>query len=82
VKPITLLTGRSFPNTVAVFTVGSNDTAFVPGQQRMAAAASAAGMTVTYWESPRGGHVLPALTDGLDEAFRVLYPRLGLAPPA
>lgn len=82
VKPITLLGGRTFPDTVAVFTVGSNDTAFIPGQQRMAAAASAAGMTVTYWESPNGGHVLPALTDGLDEAFRVLYPRLGLAPPA
>ncbi|WP_255409505.1 hypothetical protein [Cryobacterium sp. Y29] len=38
-------------------------------------------MTVTYWESPNGGHVLSALTDGLHEAFAVLYPRLGLAPP-
>ena len=81
VKPITLLAGRTFPDAFAVFTVGSNDTGFIPGQQRLADAASAAGMTVTYWESPNGGHVLPALTDGLDEAFRVLYPRLGLAPP-
>ncbi|MDJ0348006.1 alpha/beta fold hydrolase [Cryobacterium sp. PH29-G1] len=79
-KPLNLLAAKKFTDTVAVFTVGSNDTGFVPGQKRMAAAASAAGMTVTYWESPNGGHVLPALTDGLDEAFVVLYPRLGLAP--
>ncbi|GGL05582.1 esterase [Salinibacterium xinjiangense] len=80
IKPLNLLAARKFIDTVAVFTVGSNDTGFIPGQQRMAAAATAAGMTVTYWESPDGGHVLPALTDGLDEAFVVLYPRLGLAP--
>ena len=80
IKPLNLLAARKFTDTVAVFTVGSDDTGFIPGQQRMAAAATAAGMTVTYWESPNGGHVLPALTDGLDEAFVVLYPRLGLAP--
>ena len=81
VKPLNLLASKKFSDTVAIFTVGSNDAGFIPGQQRMASAASAAGMTVTYWESPNGGHVLPALTDGLDEAFVVLYPRLGLAPP-
>ena len=80
IKPLNLLAARKFTDTVAVFTVGSDDTGFIPGQQRMAAAATAAGMTVTYWESPNGGHVMPALTDGLDEAFVVLYPRLGLAP--
>ncbi|TFD13533.1 alpha/beta fold hydrolase [Cryobacterium sp. TMT1-2-2] len=80
IKPLNLLAARKFTDTVAVFTVGSNDTGFIPGQKRMAAAATAAGMTVTYWESPNGGHVLPALTDGLDEAFVVLYPRLKLAP--
>ncbi|MBG6214926.1 enterochelin esterase-like enzyme [Cryobacterium sp. CAN_C3] len=82
VKPINLLAAKRFPNTVAVFTVGSDDVGFIPGQKRMADAAAAAGMTVTYWESPNGGHVLPALTDGLDEAFVIMYPRLGLAPPA
>ena len=81
VKPLNLLASKKFSDTVAIFTVGSNDSGFIPGQKRMASAASAAGMTVTYWESPNGGHVLPALTDGLDEAFVVLYPRLGLAPP-
>ena len=81
VKPVNLLAARTFSDTVAVFTVGSNDAEFVEGQKRVAAEAAAAGMTTTYWESPDGGHVLPALTDGLDKAFDVLYPRLGLAPP-
>ncbi|TFD69306.1 hypothetical protein [Cryobacterium sp. Hb1] len=81
-KPLNnLLASKKFSDMVAVFTVGSNDAGFIPGQKRMASAASAAGMTVTYWQSPNDGHVLPALTDGLDEAFVVLYPRLGLAPP-
>lgn len=79
-KPVNLLAAHALPNTVGVFTVGSNDSAFIPGVRRVSAAAAAAGMKVTYWEAPNGGHVLPALTDGLDKAFEVLYPRLGLAP--
>ncbi|MBC7723485.1 MAG: esterase [Burkholderiaceae bacterium] len=79
VKPENLLAARKFSDTTAVFTVGSNDSNFIPGQKRMSAAAAAAGMSVTYWESPNGGHVLPALTDGLDEAFSIMYPRLGLS---
>jgi enterochelin esterase-like enzyme len=78
-KPVNLLANRHFTDAAAVFTVGSNDTAFIPGVKRVAAAAAAAGLAVTYWESPNGGHVLPALTDGLDKAFDVLYPRLGLS---
>lgn len=78
-KPINLLASSHLPQDMGVFTVGSNDTGFIQPVQRTADAARAAGMSVTYWESPNGGHVLPALTDGLDEAFRVLYPRLGLA---
>jgi S-formylglutathione hydrolase FrmB len=81
-KPVNLLAGHHYPGTVAVFTVGSNDTGFIPGQRFLAGAAKNAGMTVTYWETPNGGHVLPALTDGLDKAFEVLYPHLGLAPPS
>jgi len=38
----------------------------------LAGAAPKAGMAVTYWESPNGGHVLPALIDGLDKAFQVV----------
>ncbi|KFF59979.1 hypothetical protein JF66_07655 [Cryobacterium sp. MLB-32] len=80
-KPVTLLAAHPLPGTFGVFTVGSNDAAFIPGARRIFAAAQAAGMTATYWESPNGGHVLPALTDGLNKAFEVLYPHLGLAPP-
>ena len=81
-KPLTLLAAQPLPGTVGVFTVGSNDSGYIPGVKAVAAAAQAAGMTVTYWEAPNGGHVLPALTDGLDKAFEVLYPRLELAGPA
>lgn len=81
-KPLNLLAAHRLPNDFAVFTVGSNDTGFIPGQQRLADAARAAGMDVTYWESPNGGHVLPALTDGLGEGFDLLYPRLGLSAPS
>jgi len=77
-KPVNLLANRHFTGTTAVFTVGSNDAGFIPGTHRVAAAAEAAGMAVTYWESPNGGHVFPALTDGLDKAFEMLYPKLGL----
>ena len=80
-KPANLLAANLLPHTVGVFTVGSNDSAFIPGVRRVSAAAAAAGMAVTYWEAPNGGHVLPALTDGLDKAFEVLYPHLGLSPP-
>jgi enterochelin esterase-like enzyme len=78
-KPSNLLAAHRLPGDFAVFTVGSNDIGFIPGQQRLANAARAAGMAVTYWESPNGGHVLPALTDGLGKSFDLLYPRLGLS---
>jgi poly(3-hydroxybutyrate) depolymerase len=80
-KPVNLLAGRHYPNGFGVFTVGSNDAGFIPGVRRVADAAAAAGMTTTYWEAPNGGHVIPALPDGLDKAFEVLYPRLELSAP-
>jgi len=81
-KPVNLLAAHPLPGTMGIFTVGSNDAGYIPGVKRVAAAARAAGMSVTYYESPNGGHVLPALTDGLDKAFEVLYPHLELAGPA
>jgi hypothetical protein len=36
-------------------------------------------MTVDHFEIHGGGHGQKALTDGLEEGFRVLYPVLGLA---
>ncbi len=83
VKPENMLVKKQLPDTVGIFTVGSNDTTYIPGVKRMAAAATAAGMHSIYYESPNGGHVLPALTDGLTAGFKTLYPRLGLSegPP-
>jgi poly(3-hydroxybutyrate) depolymerase len=80
-KPVNLLAATKLPGTFGVFTVGSNDTAYIPGVQRTVAAAAAAGMNTTYYEVPNGGHVLPALTDGLKKGFELLYPRLGLTAP-
>lgn len=80
--PVTMLAHTRLPGTFGVFTIGSNDATFKPGVLRTVAAAEAAGMTVDYHEIPHGGHVLPALSDGLAYAFAQLYPRLGLAPPA
>lgn len=82
IKPENLLATRKLPGTFGVFTVGSNDLGYIPGVQRIAAAASAAGMSAVYYEVPNGGHVLPALTDGLAKGFSLLYPRLGLSEAA
>ena len=79
VKPENMLAARKIPGTFGVFTVGSNDTGYIPGVKRILAAAQAAGMQTVYYESPNGGHVLPALTDGLTAGFSALYPRLGLS---
>jgi hypothetical protein len=38
-------------------------------------------MTVTSYLVPHGGHIMPALADGLAKGFDLLYPRLGLSQP-
>lgn len=78
-KPINNMKGKQFPNTTAVFTVGSDDTTYVAAAKAVSAAARDAGMTVTYYEVPNGGHVGLALNAGLTKGFDVLYPRLGLS---
>ncbi|WGM22076.1 alpha/beta hydrolase-fold protein [Paenarthrobacter sp. OM7] len=78
-KPINIMKGKQFPDTTAVFTVGSDDVTYVAGAKAVSAAAQAAGMTVTYYEVPNGGHVGLALNAGLAKGFEVLYPRLGLS---
>jgi hypothetical protein len=70
-----------YPDTVAIFTVGENDPTYIPGAQRNADAAQAAGMQVTYFVVPGAGHVVDALNGGLEKGFEVLYPRLGLSAP-
>ncbi|MFJ4263067.1 alpha/beta hydrolase-fold protein [Paenarthrobacter nicotinovorans] len=78
-KPINIMKGKHFPDTTAVFTAGSDDLVYVAAAQAVSAAAQKAGMTVTYYEVPNGGHVGLALNAGLEKGFDVLYPRLGLS---
>ncbi|WP_164863433.1 esterase family protein [Agromyces sp. LHK192] len=83
VKPTSIMAQKGpYADTVAVFTVGGQDPGYIPGVQRNADAAKAAGMQVTYYEVPGAGHGGDALSGGLTEGFTILYPRLGLAPPA
>jgi len=79
--PAVILSQHSYPDTTAIFTVSTDDSAFMPGVKRVSAAAQAAGMHVTYGEVLNGGHVIGALNGGLDQGFAALYPRLALSPP-
>ncbi|MDY7542043.1 alpha/beta hydrolase [Cryobacterium sp. 5B3] len=79
-KPATLLGKSRYPDTMAVFTVGSEDSVMEPGLKDLSQTAKAAGVAVTYYEVPGEGHSLEALDGGLTEAFGVLASRLGLGP--
>ncbi len=81
VKPLNLLTAHHYPDTVGIFTVGSNDGMYRTEAKAVFTATTAAGWKTTYFEVPNGGHVLGALNGGLQEGYRVLYPRLGLSDP-
>lgn len=78
-KPLLQLAGHSYPNTVGIFTVGSNDFGYRQQALTVSAATKAAGWKTTYFEVPNGGHVLGALNGGLQEGYDVLYSRLGLS---
>jgi poly(3-hydroxybutyrate) depolymerase len=80
-KPLNQLAGRAYPDTVGIFTVGSNDGFYRRQAMTVSAATTAAGWKTTYFEVPNGGHVLGALNGGLREGYTVLYPRLGLSEP-
>jgi poly(3-hydroxybutyrate) depolymerase len=79
--PVNILKTGKYPDTTAIFTVGSNDYAYRKEAQTVSAAATAAGWKTTYFEVLNGGHVLGALNGGLAEGYAVLYPRLGLSQP-
>lgn len=78
-KPAVILAQHAYPDTVGIFTVSTDDSTYMPAAKRVSAAATAAGMQVTYFEIPHGGHGIGALNGGLEEGFAVLYPRLGLS---
>ncbi|WP_157000981.1 alpha/beta hydrolase [Agromyces laixinhei] len=82
VKPANIMAAKApYPDSVAVFTVGEGDSAFVGGTERLADAATAAAMQTTLFLVPGADHDVVALTGGLGKGFDVLAPRLGLAAP-
>ena len=72
----------SFAGHVAIFTVGSNDPLYIPRAEASAAVAREAGFETTKIIVPDADHVATALQKGIPAAYRVLFPHLGLAPPA
>ena len=82
-KPTSLLAANpgAYKLTTAIFTVGGNDSGFIPGAQRASDAAKAAGMNTTFFEVPGADHGVSAITGGLRKAFEILYPVLGLSAP-
>lgn len=83
VHPANIMAAQGpYADSTAVFAVGELDRAHLAGTERLADAATAAGMTTTFIVVPGADHGASALTGGLEEGFDVLYPRLGLeAPP-
>ncbi|MFE1665868.1 alpha/beta hydrolase [Microbacterium sp. P02] len=65
----------------AVFTAGSDDEEFGPGQERNARAARDAGFTVTFEKIPGAGHTGEALDQGLALSLDAMGKAWGLAPP-
>ena len=80
-RPLTVLSAHHYSDTVGIFTVGSNDGGYVAQAKTVEAAARLSGWKTTFFEVPNGGHVLGALNGGLQEGYRMLYPRLGLSDP-
>lgn len=72
----------SFAGHVAIFTVGANDPLYIPRAERSAAVAREAGFETRTFVIPDADHVVTALQKGIPEAYRALFPHLGLAPPA
>jgi enterochelin esterase-like enzyme len=79
--PVNIMATKKYPDTVGIFTVGSDDPQYKKSAQTVSAAATAAGWKVSYFEIPGGGHVASALSGGLADAYSILYPRLGLSQP-
>ncbi len=73
-QPLALLSaGAPFTDTHAIFAVGADDETFKPQQQKLQAAAGAAGMSTTYFEVPDSAHDWHtaglALTQAFDQTF-------------
>lgn len=77
VNPLDLMAAHRYPQLSGAFTVGANDDDYRPQQQRVHAAAQAAGMTVSYTEVA-GGHDWGAWRAGLEDSLDFLATRLGI----
>ena len=83
-KPSSLMATAApgtFDGHVAVFTWGSDDTTYGPGQAANAQAAQAAGFTTLSYVVQGAGHTGQALDAGLAWGIPALAPTLGLAAP-
>ncbi|MBC7518644.1 MAG: esterase [Microbacteriaceae bacterium] len=81
-KPVNILAAHQYTDMTAIFTIGSDDSHYLPQAKEVSAAAKASGWNVTYFEVPMGGHRAVAIKGGMTAGFDVLYPRLGLSDPA
>lgn len=80
-KPLNIMAGKHYPQTMAIFTYGAWDPAYATQAATVEAAARAAGMTTALRSVEGAGHDAAALDGGLRIGFELLYPRLGLAEP-
>ena len=77
VNPADVLKTRQFPELTGVFVAGAADDEYRPQQQRMFAAARAAGLNVRYYELP-GGHEGATWSAALEREMDWTGRRLGL----
>jgi enterochelin esterase-like enzyme len=78
-SPLHELASRSYAGSAGYVVVGTNDPAYRPQAQQVAAAAKAAGMSITYTELP-GTHNWNVWGPGLGAALPWLATHLGLMP--
>jgi S-formylglutathione hydrolase FrmB len=79
VSPLSELAARRYPGSAAFLVVGTGDPGYRDQQQAVAAAARAAGMSITATELP-GGHNWGVWGPALATALPWLATRTGLAP--
>jgi len=79
VDPLHELAARPEPGSAGYLVVGAQDSHYRPQQQTVAAAARAAGMSITYRELP-GGHNWDVWRPALSDALPWLAARMGLLP--
>jgi S-formylglutathione hydrolase FrmB len=77
--PLTVLAARRWPGSAGYLVVGTQDGTYQPQARAVAAAATAAGMSVTLTELP-GGHDWSVWAAGFDRALPWLSTRMGLTP--